>query len=122
MQNQGMMGLLNDPRMAGLMGAAGGLLSAAGPTPQKVGLGGAMGAGIGGGLAGMMGAEQYTADREMQEMMKRFMQQQMGMPGTPGIMGGAPQMGAGQPTGVPGMGMPRLAQAGMPMPLTGALR
>ena len=74
----GGMGLLNDPRMAALLGASSGLLNMAGQSTQKSGFGGAMGAGLGGAMGGMMGAEQMGADREMQKMMMDFMRQQMG--------------------------------------------
>ena len=75
------LGLLNDPRMAGLLGAAGGLLSASGPQPYKVGLGGMMGQGLGGALSGMMGAQQFQSDQEMRDLMSEYMRMQMQPPG-----------------------------------------
>lgn len=101
------MGLLNDPRMAALLGASAGLLSAAGPTPNKVGLGGAMGAGMGGAMSGMIGAEQMSADREMQKMMMDFMRQQMGQ--------GAQQPGQGPMPLSPGPRQPRPQMPRLPM-------
>ena len=136
------MGLLNDPRMAGILGAAGGLLSAAGPTPYKVGFGGAMGAGMGGALSGMMGAQQFQADQKMRDQMSQYMDVLMGkMPGGGPLAGpaagpqppggvvasagdlGAPRMPASMP--IAPMGMPAMGgqppAMGAPAPLAGAL-
>lgn len=135
-------GLLNDPKMAALLGAAGGLLGASGPTPYKVGLGGMMGQGLGGAMSGMLGAEQYRGDQQMRDLMRRFMEQQLGggmeppMPATSLRQPGqpAPQQPMAQPIAaaaqpqMPGMGMmpqprPQMQMAqpqatGHPRPLT----
>lgn len=80
-----MNGLLGDPRLLGLLGAAGGLLQAGGPSRMPVGFGQALGQGIMGGVGAAQQAQQGQLMNQMQtaqlEEMKRkaaLSQQQQG--------------------------------------------
>lgn len=84
----GMMGMLANPQTAGLLGMAGGLLQAAGPSRIPVTMGQAMGAGLQG-----MGQGVSNAFQNQQQMLRmRAMQ---------GLMGGDMGQGGGQPQSAP---------------------
>lgn len=87
-QGAGLMGMLANPQAAGLMGMAGGLLQASGPSRIPVSMGQALGAGFQGMGQGVAGAMQ--AQRELMQM--RAMQGLMGMGGD--SSGGAPSQSA----------------------------
>jgi len=110
MEDQGF-ALLNNPGFAGLMGAAGGLLGAAGPTPYPVGMGGALGAGLGGGMAGIFGAQDALQNREYMQLLSEVIKRLRGeiskggpLQGTPGIAPPQPQVAGPRPL------MPQTAQ------------
>ena len=75
-----LLNFLSDPRQAALLGLAGGLLQASGPSTQRVGMGQALGQGLQGALVGQQGAMRAQAMnqqiKKQQADMERQRQQQ----------------------------------------------
>lgn len=136
------MALLN-PQSLGLLGAAGGLLQASGPSPFPVGAGQAMNQGLLGGLQGYGAGLQFQGQQQQQQLQRKQMelieqelatkkrqfdlQQQLlgqfgllganaGSPTSGGLLGGQTPPGMSPETSIRAFGTPQFASGGQPAP------
>jgi hypothetical protein len=118
----------DDPRSLGILGAAAGLLSAAGPSPRRVTLAEAMGQGLKTGMAGYQSGQQMGLEKQKGDLLKaqtdqailQAKRQQALQDLVAGMLGvglpanqapqGSPQAGAQQPDQAQGTGL----RIGMP--------
>lgn len=73
--SQGLLGGFSDPRTMGLLGASAAMLEASGPSRLPVSLGQVIGRGFGGGVGGLMQAQQLQQGEQMQELRNAQMEE-----------------------------------------------